>query len=111
MKPRLITENIEIVDEYSSFTRDELIKIINSTYEKFQWQSTVPVKFSMEIDETWHQYEPNSSKKAILKCTFVRNETPTEILEREKKEKIASSEQEAREKAEFDRLNKKFGAK
>ena len=108
MKKIQVTETVDVVNQYGTYTLPELLEQINRAVQRVPDACQASVKFEVVHDEEWHQYDPNPSHRATLKLSYSRLETDEELAARKAIHTKRNKEDEDRERAEFERLRKKF---
>lgn len=102
---KLIGDATQLVSRYDVYTRDQLVQLIDSALANLPPNSRPSATF--EIDEYGHAYESVAYHALFMK--WQRLETDQEEQKREAHEAKWKELQQARDRAEFERLSKQFG--
>lgn len=111
-KKQLVEQLVVIAEEYNSFSRKELVELINSEFDKLPTDATNP-RFEIVKHEHWYPYQddPHPSYSASLQLSFYRLETNEEYQLRMEAENKQKQAQQDRDRAELKRLSKLFNVR
>lgn len=102
---KIIRGSERVVDRHSEYTRDELVALLDAEIAKLPEDQRASATF--EIDEYGYNYDDTTYHALFMK--WDRPETDEEEAKREASEAQQAAWRAMAERAEFERLKKKFG--
>lgn len=102
---KTVEEFIEVCPTYYSYNRDEFVSLIDNILTQVPEAARAAARFSVVQEPIPY----TDDERADLRCVYQRPETDAELAARQVKFELDTGKQLAREKAEFERLSKKFG--
>lgn len=100
--------HVEIAENYSTYSRDELVQIMDKEIARAT-DAVSKIIFEVEHVERWYDYDDRASHSAKLTMKYQRLETDEEYNARIEEEAKRKRDQETRDRAELERLKKQFG--